>query len=106
MRAGQLRHQLAVQSVSALTNDSFGQPVETWATSSTVWGSVEPLRGREYFAAHQVHADATHAVRIRYLSGLTREMRFLFGSRQLEILEVRNVDERGIYQDCICREVL
>ncbi|MEY2690706.1 MAG: hypothetical protein RL375_4906 [Pseudomonadota bacterium] len=105
MRAGELRHQVAVQTVT-IASDTTGSPVETWATSSTVWGSVEPLRGREYFAAHQIHADATHMVRIRYLSTLTREMRFLFGSRALKINEIRNVDERGIYQDCLCTEVL
>ncbi|TGE33172.1 phage head closure protein [Desulfosporosinus sp. Sb-LF] len=33
---------------------------------SGIWASIEPLSGREYYAAQQVNAEITHRIKIRY----------------------------------------
>jgi len=50
VRIGKLRHRIALQSITTAKN-AFGEDIPTWATYSTVWGSVEPLTGRELFNA-------------------------------------------------------
>ena len=40
-------------------------------------------------------ADATHRVKIRYLADVTPKKRFLFGTRELYIESVQNIDERN-----------
>ena len=92
MRAGRLRHQVRIQTPTKDTSPGAGDI--TWSDYATVWAAVEPLRGNEFFTAQQVNAEVTGRVVIRYLSGITPEVRVLFGTRTFEILSVIDVDER------------
>lgn len=92
--SGPLRDEVTIQEV-AETRDAYGGVIETWGTFATVRASVEPLIGREYFAAQQVQATSTHKIRIRYLSGLVPKMRVLFGVRVFDIESILNVNERN-----------
>lgn len=105
MRAGKLRHRITLQSQFAI-RDSFGGETVTWNDESTVWASVDPLSGREYFDSARVNAELSHRVRIRFFSTLTPGWRVLFGSRVLDVKSVINFEERGIYQDLMCQEVV
>lgn len=107
MQAGKLSHRIKLQQMTgAGGQDSTGQPQETWTDVAEVWAAVEPIRGREYFAAQQVNAETTHRVRIRYLVGVTPMMRILFGARVLRIEAVINVDERNRELQLMCVEVV
>lgn len=64
MRAGKLRHRIAIQT-NTPSVDAYGQPVEGWATSATVWAEVEMLSGRELMAAQQVESQASVRFTIR-----------------------------------------
>jgi SPP1 family predicted phage head-tail adaptor len=66
---GPLRHRLQVQRLGTPTPDAFGALTQNWGVIATRWGRVEPLSGRELFAARQVQADVTHRVTMRYLDG-------------------------------------
>lgn len=85
MRAGRLNKRVVIQSVTE-TRDSKGGITQTWATFSTVWASVEPLVGKEYFSSKQVNAETSIKIRIRYLTNVTSKMRVKFGSRIFEIV--------------------
>ncbi len=104
MRAGQLRHRVAVQSATQTTNDA-GDPIRTWSTTAAVWARVEPLSGREAERARAIRADLTHKVTIRGGVTLTPAMRFLFGSRVLNVGHVLDAEERGITLQAYCTEV-
>ena len=93
MRAGRLRHRLAVQAL-AETRDADGGISTGWATSTTVWGSIEPLSGREFFEADASGSDVTHKIRVRQPLAATRKHRILFKSRTFAIESVLNVNER------------
>ncbi|QYR20804.1 phage head closure protein [Paenibacillus sp. sptzw28] len=55
--------------------DTYGQPLDVgWTDVATVWAAIEPLRGREYFAAMQENADVTTRIRIRWRHGIDRTM--------------------------------
>lgn len=64
MRAGNLRHRIAIQT-NTPSVDAYGQPVEGWATVATVWAEVVMLSGRELMAAQQVESQASVRVTIR-----------------------------------------
>ncbi|WP_374711533.1 phage head closure protein [Symbiobacterium terraclitae] len=86
--------------------DEYGQPIDTWQDVATVWAAVEPLRGREYFAAHQVQAEVTTRIRIRYRRGIRPEMRVLYDGRVFNILSVIDPEERHRELQLMCREVV
>ncbi len=65
MRAGWLRHRLALQTPTEVRGSSGGV-TKTFATDSTVWGGIEPLRGKEYLAIGQTQNEATVRITIRY----------------------------------------
>ena len=75
--AGLMTHRVTLQRPSASV-DSLGQRVETWATVTAVWANVEPLRGREFFAAGAINSEAQVKVRMRYRAGVTPAMRVLW----------------------------
>lgn len=106
MRAGQLRHRVIIQHKTITRNDG-GEPIETWANLVTVWGSVEPLRGREYLEAQTQQQAISHRIRIRHpRQSVTPEMRVKFGTRVFEIESALNTGERNIDMTLMCREMI
>lgn len=67
------------------TRGSMGQEIVTWVDHVLCWARVEPLRGREFFAAAQLQSATDHRITIRYRSGITRDMRVVWRGIALEI---------------------
>ncbi|QDV34021.1 phage head closure protein [Tautonia plasticadhaerens] len=105
MRAGRLRHRVAIRRATT-TQGSFGQPVEAWTDLASCWAEVRPLAGRELEHARQVHALASHRVLMRAVAAVTPADRLDWGGRTLEILEVRDTDVGGRTRQLMltCRE--
>lgn len=103
--AGRRQHQVILQSATA-TRDGAGAEVVTWGTVATVWGVVEPLSGREYWAAQQQAAEMSYRVRIRYRAGVLPTWRVLYGSRVFLVLSVIDVNERHEEMQLMCREIV
>lgn len=85
--------------------NGYGERTTTWSTVATVWASVEPLRGREFFDAERVQSEISHRVRMRYRSGMSSKLRVLLGSRVLQIEVVIDVEERHRELQLMCREM-
>lgn len=106
MRAGWLRHRIELL-VKEPARNSFGEEVIAWTTAATVWGSVEPLRGREYIEAKQGQVEVSHRVVMRWREGVSAEMRLrIHEGRMLEIESVINPLERGERLELMCREAV
>jgi SPP1 family predicted phage head-tail adaptor len=105
MRAGELRSRVALQTATE-TQDDYGAPVPSWATTATVWGEVVDLSGREYFAAQQVNAEVSTRIRIRYLAGVVPKMRAVANGRTFDILAVLDPDGRKRELHLMCKEVV
>jgi SPP1 family predicted phage head-tail adaptor len=101
--AGKLRERVTVQIASGTTN-ALGETVLAWSNSSAVWSSVEGVSAREALAAGQQDVTITHKVRLRYLPGLTQQMRFAWRSRTLNIVSLLEYDNRAEHV-AICEEV-
>lgn len=105
MKIGKLRHRVAIQAYTAL-RDSFGAEQPEWADVATVWASVAPISGKEYFASAQTNAELTTKITMRYLGGITPNMRVVFDGRIFEIVSVLNYEERNVEQSLLCKEIV
>jgi SPP1 family predicted phage head-tail adaptor len=66
MRAGSLRHIVNILKPKIVKNEYGEDSITGWTTDKTVWASIEPIRGNEYFNSQQVSSVVTHRIRIRY----------------------------------------
>lgn len=104
MTAGRLRHRITIQEPVTARN-GFNEAITTWVTVATVWASVEPISGREFFAAEHVQSEITHRIRVRYRAGIAPTMRVVFNGRYLMIESVINYGERNTDLQLMCREM-
>lgn len=103
--AARFRHRVTIQQKGKV-QDEYGQEREDWMDVATVWAAVEPLRGREYFEAHQVQAEVTTRIRIRYRPGVRPDMRVVYNGRIFNIQSVIDPEERHRELQLMCREVV
>jgi len=104
MNIGSLRHRLALRKPSS-TIDSMGQSVTTFATDSTVWGSLAPISGREMELAKQISEVIDYKAVIRHYADIETNWQILFDDRVFEIVHIANFEERNIYQTLFLREI-
>lgn len=71
MKAGPLDQRVTIERLSGAV-DELNQPIpDDWVFVATVWAAIEPLNGREYFAAQTALAEVTTRIRVRYRPGLS-----------------------------------
>ncbi len=105
MKGGQLRQRVIIKEKS-VTQNTYGEEVITWNDVDTVWAAVEPLRGREFMDGKQITAEVSTKIRIRYRSGITPEMRAVFGSIAYDIHSIIHIEEREREIHLMCQEIL
>jgi len=103
MPIGALRHRVVLQH-AVRTADGGGGATETWSTVAELWAAVRPITGDERVAADALSGQLTHEVWVRHRAGVTPSMRFLIGSRILDIRAVIDADGCGRRLKCQCRE--
>ena len=89
----------------ALTGDGQGGNAVVWTDVTTCWASVEPFKAWEQYIHQQVQHTVTHQVVVRYQSGITPDMRILFGSRVFRIVGESRPNERRIMLVFDCLEI-
>lgn len=89
MRAGKLRHKMTIEAPPT-TRNAYNEATGSWTTFATVWGSIEPLSGRELVAARELQSDVDFKITIRYLSGVAAKMRVSWNSRTFDIAHVES----------------
>jgi len=111
MRAGILRNKIMIEKKTK-DRSPHGAEIVTWTTDVSVWASVKPIRGNEYYNAVQTKANVTHNIEMRYttLAASTKispgYCRIKWGDRIFNIENIINVEERGIKLLLMCNESL
>lgn len=109
MKIGKLRHRVTIQKLIS-TPDGGGGSTKTWIDDATVWAAIEPLRGGERYVAQQVQSELTHKITMRYREGIKPQMRIKYKDRIkdriFEIWSVIDIDERRIWLEMLCSEVV
>jgi len=103
--AGKLKDRIVIQQRST-SKDGFGEQLHTWTTFNTVWARVEPLSGKEFFAAQEFRAEVTTKITIRYLSGVLPKMRVSFDGSIYDIHAVMNIIEENKKMVLMCSEIV
>lgn len=107
MNAGKLRHKCRLMTPTHA--NSAGTVTTTWGTATVCWGSLEPIRGREWTESHlSENAEVTSRFRMRYPNNVTivPTMRLDFGSRTFQIVSVINLGERNREIELMLKELV
>ena len=108
MRAGNLRHTIAIQEETQ-TSDGMGGYTTSWSDVSgmgSVPAAVWPLKATERLDAMKLEHQLTHRIRIRYRSGIDASMRIYWSdkSKTFNIISIINPDERNIMLEFLATE--
>ncbi|WP_096224897.1 phage head closure protein [Geobacillus sp. FJAT-46040] len=105
MDPGLLRHRITIQQKTRVQNE-YGEEIADWVDVASVWASVNPISGREFFAAEAVNSEVTHKINMRYRSGITPDMRVKFKERYFQIIAVMNLQEKNAELQLLCKELV
>lgn len=104
---GKMRHRITFQYFVG-ESDSFGDPLladdTQWKDLATMWAAIDPISGKEFYAAEQSQSEVSHKVRCRYRAGITSAMRIKYGTRIFSILSVIDWEERHESLLIMCKE--
>lgn len=92
---GDLTERVTFQEVTRSSDGGGGGGSRSWSnisTTPTVWAMVEPMRGRERFAAEQIESRRDYRVWVRYRGDITDTMRLVWRSKSLA---VRFISDEG-----------
>jgi head-tail adaptor len=109
---GQYRHVVSLENPGDPAPDGDGGYTETFeALDPAFWDcAITPasqrLRTLETLASSSVLAQATHVLTGPYHAGITIETRITFNGRRFNVINVANVEERGIETQLLAVEVL
>jgi head-tail adaptor len=109
--AGKYRHKLGVYA-NGTAVDAMGAPVNPRPTSKgtligEIWAAVEPGQGQENFKEGVTVAGSVFAIKYRAPRSfaITTSCWFQWGTRRFDILDIGDMEERGIEAVATCREV-
>lgn len=106
---GKMRHRITFQTFTG-EQDSYGDPLQAddaqWQDTATLWAAIDPISGREFYAAEQSQSEVSHKIRCRYRSGLTTSMRIKCRGRKFKIVSIINWEERSESLLIMCKELV
>lgn len=86
--------------------DEYGEYIEDWGNfKEGIWASKDPLLGNEYFTALTLDSKVEVKFNMRYVDGITNEMRIKHGKEVYEILSAINVKSLNRELLCYCKLV-
>lgn len=92
--AQELNHRITFERRETGT-DPAGQPIDTWVQIGEAYARVDPMLGRERFAAMQVTAQAQTKFTMRHLSGVTTDDRLIYNGEPWNLESIINVGGRN-----------
>lgn len=93
MAIGNLDRRIQIQTATA-AQDEYGEAVETWATTYTVWAWVRYKSGGESVFSNKETATADCIFTIRYRTGINERLRIVYDSVNYDILHIAEVGRR------------
>lgn len=108
MRAGSLRHTVAIQE-QTVTIDDFGGSITSWADVAgmgSVPAGIWPLSSKEQLDAMKLELEITNKIRIRYRAGITTKNRVVLTAKSqiYNLVSKINYDEKDMTVDWFATE--
>ena len=104
VRAGKLRHEVELRTLTQTPDGSGGQTEDYDTVLATVFASIERVDEMEQLNSGMQQNVTTHKIKIRYCDGLSVSDRVRFGTREFEITEIDDVEQRNFVQMLMCFE--
>lgn len=102
---GKLNKRITFQIFRDDEEDKMGQSIQNWKDLKTVWATFRPVRGAEYDeAARKFREERTYKATVRYLPGISSDLRIMYKGRIFEIKSVVNVNEADYMLEIECTE--
>jgi len=93
VRSGRLDRRLTLQR-RTLTENDYGEAVETWTDLATVWAEKIPVRGAERYAAMQTVAEVDTRFKIRYRTDISPLDRVVCAGTTYDVKGVLEIGRR------------
>lgn len=84
--------------------DEIGQVTQKLAGIKTVWGSLYPVRGTEYYEAAKIRTKTTYKCYVRYIPGITTNMYLKYKDVMYTIESVIDMDMEHKMLEIYCTE--
>lgn len=104
VRPGDLRHIIEIQTNSG-SRTSTGGVADNWTKHADARAAIWNWKGDEVVVNDKVTSQSYFNFRIYYISGVTEDMRIVYGSRTFEIVHIKNIEERNRVLDLVCLEI-
>lgn len=103
---GEYCHVIVFQSLDEESN-SYGEPSDRWTDVLKTRAGIYPISSKEFFASYTVNSELTHKINMRYLPGITADMRIKYGERIFQIKGPPiNFQEKNIELQLLCKELI
>jgi SPP1 family predicted phage head-tail adaptor len=77
----------------------------TWNNFANGYSGIEPQSGKIFYTAQQMNSNVSTVFVIRFISGITPNMKVVYGTRVFNILAAIDVEERHKEMHLLCEEV-
>ena len=84
--------------------DEMNQSRKKLADYKTVWGSLYPVRGREFYEIQKLQGEVTHKCYVRYLEGIDSNCFLSCGGKVYQIESVMDMDMEHKMLEILCSE--
>lgn len=99
----ELRHRVKIQTLTD-TADGEGGFTQAWATASTVWAAIYPMRAQQVADYKSIDVDADFLIKVRGDVSVAETQQIVYDSRTFEVLTVENAQERDVVKYVACKE--
>lgn len=86
-----LNRKITFQEKTIEQDPDTGEMIVVWVDFVSVFARVDPLVGREYFAAAAVQSEDTTKFTLRYRGDLSPAMRIAFDGQHFGITSIQNI---------------
>ena len=99
-RVGKLKNSITIQNIGESADGYGGYSAPSYTTAITAFSKITPKGGKQIFSnksGEQVENPHTYEFQIRYRTGLTTNMRILYGSRKFDIIKINDENDNNNY---------
>jgi SPP1 family predicted phage head-tail adaptor len=102
-RIGSLNKRLSLEEETG-TQNTLGEVVPVWVAIKELWGSIEPIRGRELLASDTRFAEVDTRIRVHFDEAIQSDMRLTRDGKIYTILYTINPREMNRELELLCTE--
>lgn len=89
-----------------VTRDEYGGEIKEWLKVKSVWATISPVSGTEYFKSQQVEAQNITTITIRYRTDITVLNRIKYLDKTYEIIGISDNHTSHKMLTLNCKEIV